>query len=88
MRDAAKKGLGTKRVDIITFEHEDVIWDKGILGDRDPQILSDTMVYLIGMTFALRSGYEQRLLNRSQLSLHSQADGREYQEYTVELCTG
>ena len=84
MRDAAKKGLGlkTKRVDIITFEQENIMWEKGILGDKDPQTLLDTMVYLIGMNFALRSGDEHRLLNRSQLSLHSRADGREYLEYT------
>ena len=57
---AGGAGLQKRRVDPITFEEEEMLWKKGLLGTSSPQALLDTMVYMCGVFFALRSGKEHR----------------------------
>ena len=45
-----------KKADIITVEMEEIFWKNGLLGDHSPQVLVNTLVYLMGLCFALRSG--------------------------------
>ena len=45
-----------KKAEPITFEEEKILSEKGILGERTPQSLLDTMVYMNGLYFALRGG--------------------------------
>jgi len=63
-----------RKVDVITEEMEDTLWEKGLLGDHSPQVLSDTMIYLCSLLFALRSGEEHRRLrfNPCQIKLVEQ----------------
>ena len=63
-----------KQDDPITEEEEMRLWDLNILGDSSPQQLMDTMVYMYGLYFALRSGYEHRCLCANQLQLHEPND--------------
>ena len=64
-------GLGVKRkqAEPITVEEENMLWEKGFLGDSNPKSLLDTMLYLCGVHFALRSGEEHRSLRLSQFEL-------------------
>lgn len=51
------------------------LWEKGFLGDSSPRLLLDTMLYLCGIHFVLRSGEEHRSLQLSQFELVSHPDG-------------
>ncbi len=65
MKERAKAGLGrTVSATPITLTDEDKMWANGILGEDDPETLRDTVVFLLGMNFALRGGPEQRNLRR------------------------
>ncbi len=42
--------------DPISVDEEDCLWDKGILREDEPDVLCDTIMYLVGLTFALLLG--------------------------------
>ena len=86
MKRLQKKGLGTKtkKAEIITEAEEDKLWEKGELGDKNPQALLNTIVYMIGLYFALRSGTEHRNLRfePSQIQTCEREGERPYLLYT------
>ena len=46
------------RAEVISKDLEDILWQKGLLGESTPLQLLDTLVFYIGLYFALRSGQE------------------------------
>ncbi|XP_046367712.2 transcriptional regulator QRICH1-like [Haliotis rufescens] len=70
MKKLAARGIGIvkRKADIISCEQEDILWDKGILGDDTPQKLLDTLLYLNGISFCLRRGEEHHSLKLSNFS--------------------
>ena len=48
-------GLGIKKRqgEPITIAEENILWEKGVLGEHDPQTLLDTVLFLCGIHFAL-----------------------------------
>ena len=71
MRRLRAQGLGVQRkqAEPFSIEEENKLWSDGLLGADSPQILLDTMVFMCGLYFALRSGQEHRDLQYSQIRL-------------------
>ena len=65
MKIRHSEGLGVRQsADILTMSHEDVLYQKKILGWENPQQLLNTVIYMTGMRFALRGGIEHNNLKR------------------------
>ena len=58
-----------KKAEPILESEEEILWEKGLLGSHSPQSLIDTMVFMTGLYFALRSGEEHRQLRFSSVKL-------------------
>ena len=76
MKCLQRCGLGSKnkKAEPITSEEDEVLWQKSVLGSSSLQSLVDTMLYMSGLYFVLRSGGEHRQLHfhQSQIQLVKQ----------------
>ena len=69
-----------------TLEHEDILWDKTLLGDHNPKALVDTMVYYIDLYFVIRGGEHRRIRHcPSQLRLCEPASHIAYLVFTEDV---
>lgn len=91
MKFLCSEGKYSKRqkADIITDELEEILWARGLLGEDTPKQLSDTLVYLFGIHFALRAGAEHKNLRvgcNTQIRLkHDDKVQLWYLEYTEDV---
>ena len=76
-----------KRAEVISVEHENMLWINNLLGDKTPQQLISTMVFYIGMFFSLRSGIEHSRLRFKppQIELFEPPHDRAYLKYTEDV---
>ena len=87
MQERKRMGLGKHREkDIVTEDMEELLWQKGILGENDPDTLTRTVFYLIGTRFGIRGGQEHRNLVRypSSQIIIEKVNGKDclvYQEF-------
>ena len=82
--------LNKKQAQPITQEQENRLWELGLLGDHNAQVLLNTIVYQVGYFFALRSGNEHRRLRHSpsQIQLHEPPGNRAYLVYGEDISIG
>ena len=90
MKELSSRGLGLdkKRAEVISAEQEDIMWCKEILGRDTPQKLLDTLLFQLGLHFALRAGQEHRNLRigeNSQITICSELDGTKYLRYKEDV---
>ena len=89
MKRLQQLGLGSKRRqgEPLTLEEEVLLWKKGLLGSSNPQSLLDTMLFMNGIYFALRSGAEHRQLRYDpcQIELVERCGARTYLKYTEDV---
>ena len=89
MKRLQGKGLGSwkRQAEPLTEEEEEALWSKGVLGDHSPETLLNTIIFMNGLYFALRSGKEHRDLrfNESQISLVQHDGERSFLEYVEDV---
>lgn len=90
MKELSARGMGIerKRADIITEAQEEEMWSKGFLGRDTPQKLLDTLLFQLGLHFALRARQEHRNLRvgtYSQISISMDASGTRYLGYKEDV---
>ena len=78
--DPSISTVARKAEPILDWE-EEILWSKGLLGSHSPQSLVDTMVFMAGLYFALRSGEEHRQLRFSSVTLVEKARSTPYLLY-------
>ena len=72
MKCLTSSGLGKVRMQAkpTTEEADKILWSKGSLRDKEPKTLGNTLEYLFGKLFALRSSAEEaRSLTFAQLEV-------------------
>ena len=89
MKRIQSAGIGSKRrqAEPLTEKEEELLWSTGQLGHHTPQALVDTVFFMCGIYFALRSGHEHRALrfHPSQIELVERPDQRAFLRYTADL---
>ena len=74
MKEHTQMNVGNvkKQANLITYDQENMLWKKGILGEDEPDKLRDTVLYLLGVTLALRAGDKHYFLRRDMPNKPSQ----------------
>ena len=84
LKDLHSQGVGTtkKQAQVISEDLEESLWEENVLGEDTPKKLLDTMVYLLGVNFALRSGKEHRSLRTDMFKVVENPICKPYLVYT------
>lgn len=89
MKRLQSKGLGSthRQAEPFTIEEEELMWEKKFLGDHSPESLLNTIIYMNGLYFALRSGDEHRnlRLNPCQIQVIEKPGDRPYLLYIEDI---
>ena len=90
MKDRCQRGIGVnvRQAQVLSQFEEEVLWNQGLLGTKNPTTLLNTVVFIIGKGFALHAGKEHRALRsppfNSQISFMHDDEGNVFARYTEE----
>lgn len=88
--DLHREGVGVNRksAEVITIEHENIFWEKQLLGYETPKALQRAVFFAVGLNFVLRGVQEHHDLTPQQLiryppdtSVYSEDVYYQYTEY-------
>ena len=91
MKERTALGIGTtvRKAEVLSHDDDEILWFNGVLGKDNPTALLHTMVYVLGMTCALRAGKEHRSLRsvpfNSQFEYKTNSSGMQYIRYTEDI---
>ena len=74
MKEHAQCQLGTvkRQAGVISLNIENDLWEKGVLGEENPEQLRNTVLFLLGLNVGLRAGDEHYALRLDSPNLPSQ----------------
>ncbi|XP_062568066.1 uncharacterized protein LOC134230309 [Saccostrea cucullata] len=75
------KGNREKRAEALTPEEIDILYQKNLLGTRDPKSLMNVLYLNNTMHFGMRSRIEHVNLSRGDVTMKVTSTGEEYLEY-------
>ena len=81
-RQLRQDGIGTavKHADVLSYEEEALLWNKGLLGTDSPRALFNAVFFMNGKVLCLRGGREHKALKMAQFSFGHEG-GRELVVY-------
>ena len=79
--------IDKKQAQPITPEQENHLWEIGLLGDHNADVLHNTVVFQVGLFFSLRSENEHRHLrySPSQIQLYENPGDRPYSVHKEDI---
>ena len=80
-KELKKKGKGTLRL-ALTSDELNTLYEKGLLGTRNPEVLLNTLWLNNTMQFGLRGYKEHRDMCWGDVKFKETADGEEYTPYS------
>ena len=89
LRTSQGIGLSVRKAQVLSKTDEDFLWSCDLLGCKNPQMLLNTVVFLVGKGFALRAGKEHQVLRSppfgSQFEFMRDPDGVLFIRYKEEV---
>ena len=74
MKERTQTNIGTTKcqAELMSYDFEHLLWEKGVLGKHNPEILRKTVLFLVGIYCSLRAGDEHYDLRRDSKDKPSQ----------------